>query len=1240
MEEVLEDPRASGVRVPVLRDLAAIYDERLIDPVKAERTFRRLLTEAEGDRDTTLSAAVALERLYRALQNPRGLVDALRLRAKHESDPTLQTSLLAQAAEILEDEVGDLAGAVDAQRGRLDLDAGDLDALRSLARLYERSGQWEELVKVLRRQAALVDDGESQKRLLVQAASVLEEKLAAVPEAIALYEDVLTSFGPDRAIHAALARLLEVSDQWPGLLAVVERDLAIVEDPTDRLALMVRAADLRYRKTGEPLLAVLGYQEALSLDPTTPTARAALTEMLRSDLPEVPIAAARALEPVLRADGDWSRLVDVLDRIAAESDDRDERLQALSKAAEVSEMGLSDPGRAFERASRALALAAEDPDAAAGAHVGVARGRGGRHKEMIAVFREVAPRLLDAELQRDVYMHVAGTALSKLGDPATAREHFEKALENQSDFMPALDALESLHESTQAWTELLAVLRRKVELAETDEARKGAPAQGRAHPGGEARRPRRRQRGLRGDPRDRASTRDSAAALERLYAQASAGTTSPTCWSRSSPATAPTSPPCTTGSAAWRWTTSTTPSARFEHFRAVLDESTDHEPTVSALEELGRRPELAARVATMLEPIYRARQDMPKLIGALEARIAAESDVYARKELLSRLGTLYEENLGDLARALDTHARIFREDPTDRATWQTLDRLARATDAHPKLAEAYAATLEGITVDDDNSADLSFVAARLFDERVNDTARARGSTTAARWRSTAAAREVFDALEALLSRESAHTELLELYRDAAERAVDPVERKGFLHKIAAIDEGPLDNPERAIADYRAVLDVDPMDEAAIARLDALLVKTAAWRDLADLLERRIADAVDVRGALGAAVPSRAAARRPARRRPGRGRGVPRDPGGPPRPPRGHPVARAARRDEARAAARDRRDPRARLPRARRLGAARGRARSAPRIHQRSHRPGADLQGDRAHPRDPREATPKLAFEAFSAAFAGRPRRRRGARVRRAPRRRARALGRAGRQLRGRARGQRRLVLNDRAPARHRGDARPAKRGDPRAAIVAFNRLFDIDDSQLDVLDQLEGLHVLLSDWEGHIEVLERKVARSLDDDHRRFLLHTVGESQRDMLNNPGAAIHAFRRALELDPTDLIALEALDGLLSQRGDHRGLAEVLQQRLDVEADAEARTETALRLGRLWERSLDDPHHAIDAYRRALDESAHAARGDPRAGAALRAQSMLPRAAGEPPHAGGARGRRPAERAACCCAWARCS
>ena len=163
-----------------------------------------------------------------------------------------------------------------------------------------------------------------------------------------------------------------------------------------------------------------------------------------------------------------------------------------------------------------------------------------------------------------------------------------------------------------------------------------------------------------------------------------------------------------------------------------------------------------------------------------------------------------------------------------------------------------------------------------------------------------------------------------------------------------------------------------------------------------------------------------------------------------------------------------------------------------------------------------------------------------------------------------------------------------KRDDPRAAIEAYERLYALDDGQIEALDLLQGLHVLLSDWEGLVKVLERKVERSLDDDQRKSLLHEIGEYQRDMLGNADAAVTAFRRALEIDTSNGIALAALDDLYSASNDSAALAEILKQRMEFESEAEERKALALRLGRLWETDLNDPAHAIEAYRRAIDES----------------------------------------------------
>jgi tetratricopeptide (TPR) repeat protein len=465
-----------------------------------------------------------------------------------------------------------------------------------------------------------------------------------------------------------------------------------------------------------------------------------------------------------------------------------------------------------------------------------------RERDLIDVLRDCAPEFLDAELQRDVPMTIADLARKNLRDLDLANTWYQKALAAQPDYLPALDALASLHEERAAWPELLTVLRAKTDLATDDAARRDLL---------------RRQAAIcetrTGDAASAMEAHEAilsmsfdltaARALERLYAEAGR-------WEDLSSLleTQLGLPESDEADLHYRLGIVSmdrlqSPERALEHFREALSRRTDHDETIAALERLGERAGFAASVAETLEPIYLARVEWPKLIAAIEARIAAEGDVSARKELLARLGTIYEENLGDLAKALETYARMFREELSDRGTWDVLSRLARQLGRWDRLAEIYRESLDAITVDDDVTADLAFITAQVLDERVRDTAAARRYFHRALSFDPTRA-EVFGALESLLKRESAHHELLALYRDAAERAGDPDERKRYQFLIAEIDERALNDLPRAIEDYRAILETDPSDAEAVRRLDDLLVRTESWRDLGELLERRVLDAVD------------------------------------------------------------------------------------------------------------------------------------------------------------------------------------------------------------------------------------------------------------------------------------------------------------------------------------------------------------------------------------------------------------
>ncbi|MEM6958400.1 MAG: tetratricopeptide repeat protein, partial [Myxococcota bacterium] len=161
-----------------------------------------------------------------------------------------------------------------------------------------------------------------------------------------------------------------------------------------------------------------------------------------------------------------------------------------------------------------------------------------------------------------------------------------------------------------------------------------------------------------------------------------------------------------------------------------------------------------------------------------------------------------------------------------------------------------------------------------------------------------------------------------------------------------------------------------------------------------------------------------------------------------------------------------------------------------------------------------------------------------------------------------------------------------RRGDPRAAIETYERLVSEQPGDTAALDALEGLHTMVGDWRGLVDVLGRKVEGSYDPVDRAELLRRSASVQEELLGDPEGAITAYQRAAEEDPDDALALESLDRLFSSGSRSNDLRDVLAKRFEVETDEGTRVEVGLRLGALVETQLNEPNEAIDAFVRVLE------------------------------------------------------
>jgi tetratricopeptide (TPR) repeat protein len=1177
------------------REIAAIWDDSVGDAAKAEAAYTRLVDTADGDAETILEASRALERIHVASGNHGKLAQDLRRQAELENDPDRKRQLLVRLGDLVEEHLGDRSQAIAIQEERLQSDPSDGDALRALERLYEQTENWAALAGVLEKLDPMAASDDERKSLARRIGAIRETKLNDRDGAIAAYSDVVARFGSDRESLTALIRLYEAAERWPELLDVVLMVRDSLPSGAARAGLTFHAAELMRTRTNEIERSIEAYQEVLEADPHHEGALDSLHDIALDPESSERFAAARALRPRYESGGNFGALIEVLE-VLATGDDAAERLSALRRAAELAEGPLNEPTKAFDLAMRAAKLASTEPEIgpllADGERLAAASDR---WLDYATLLMEIAPEIGDAEVQVDAFRKVATIAENRLADAETARQYYEKILAERGDDRPAFEALERIATAGEKWQALHEVLVRKSEIASEGERvqlllRRAELSETKLN-----------------DVTGAIDTYDSVLAesesvpayqgLERLYAKAERWSDLASLYERMLERKVGASIEVRYRLGRLYRERLNDAYMALEQFREALGTGAPHEPTIEQVEQLMAEGDHRAAAATILEPIYRQRLAWSKVEGALEARLSGEGDVEVRKGLLEQLGRLREEYLEDLDGALGIYARLFREDPRDESTWDTLARLAKAIDAWPRVAEIYRATLDEIGVDDPATAKLATQTAQMF-ERPSSKGGADPEKAAALYAKALAFsptdRGIFLALEALHQRGEKWDELLALYRSQVDVAESDGERISLLEKSAIVERDKKQQPDKAIDLFREILDVDPQNAAANDALDALLTQRERFSDLAEHLQNRLqyatgAQEVVLRQRLGTLHAEKLDDKTVAidtfeeiaRQNPEHAESVAAlermitDPA--------HqariidildPIYQATDQWRKRIAIQEAKvglvdDPIEKAGLLSQIGV----------LHETR---GNDLA---------------LAFDAHVRAMALEPdnETHRGEVDRLAA-----ALGAWDAVVEAYEKAIKATsdasvitsLLNTIARVHDE------KRGDPRAAIETYERLLGHDEGDASPLDALEALHTMVGDWRGMVSVLERKVERAYDPVERGELLRRAGSVAEDLLGDRAQAIALYRRASEEDSTDPVALESLDRLYSEAADHERLGEVLKRRIELEQDVDARVDVGLRLGALSEDALRDPEGAIEAYVRVLGDR----EGEPTAVAAL--------------------------------------
>jgi tetratricopeptide (TPR) repeat protein len=809
----------------------AAVDDRLGDVDEAAQAYYKVLALDPTDAD----ALAALEQLFMRTQRWQDLIGVIDRRIEQTSDAREREALYGSMAQIYDERLGRPEDAVLAYQKVLELEPGSARALRALDDLFTRQRMWSELAENLEAQLSLAPTDEAQLALMLRLAALREAEMGLVDVAIEGYRQILDRDPANVQALAALERLgrdpkyeLTIADlleplyrhigDWQKLAAVHEVQVRRSEDASRRVELLHQIAQLYEDAAGDLGSAFATLARALKEDPAND-------------------ATQQQLDRVARATGRFADMAQVFQQLATQTEDPTFASALYMTAARVHENDLGNLDTAIGLYRKVLEI---DPLSLAAAESLERLFRvSERYQELSIILQRKSEILEEPQDKKDALFQAAAIEEDVLNRPEAAIGVYNKVLDIDSDDLKAIDALVRRYLDLSLWEDLLAVYAKKADLVADVDEKKGIYYQVGAvyerELGDVTRAIDTYTKILELDPDDL----QALSRLDVLYEQAQNWTELLSVLSHESEMTAD---PNEAVSFQYRIAElyekhlDDVPRA-VELYREILQRQPDHEPTLRALEGLkdGDKDPLGA--AAVLEPVYEAASDWPKLIRVHEVQVQRSSDPFQTVELLHRIARLYEDALGDHGSAFDTFARALPLDDGNEQTLGNLERLAMIVNRWPQVAKLYDAQVDKLVAGEarDRLVELGLRNAQIVEVQLEDI-----DGAIARYRRVVDADPenltAIRALDRLYLQAERWSELAAVLGREAEIAQSPDEVLELRYRLGQVHQSQLGDLDSAIAAYREVIAAAPEHQATLEALEGLFASGAKQAEIGEILE--------------------------------------------------------------------------------------------------------------------------------------------------------------------------------------------------------------------------------------------------------------------------------------------------------------------------------------------------------------------------------------------------------------------
>ena len=825
-------------RLELFHEIAKLQEFSLSDLHGAFESYARAFREDAGDP----KSQEELERLNAAVGASDALASVYEQVVASLDDPELAIGLLLRAAEIREEDLGQLERAVEHYEKVLEMDQEHQRSADALERLFQQAERYEDLAGIYRRKARMLPSAADQREQLAKAAAIYEDILERPADAIAVYQQVLEVEPGD---IEALDRLVELQMQlgkWSSLLETYERKAEVISDPDVQKDLYLAMGQVYEGQLEDSEKAIDAYQRVLEIDPDN-------------------LSALGHLDGLFESSAQWRDLLQVLERQSELTVDSDARTELRFRIAEVWRSHLEDPTRAIEIFRDILAEApfhqptldalttmtqdAVEPLAAAEALEQVYLGAGEYRK--LAEVREAQIRFTEDPAERvDMLQQLAEIYEIQLDDPPSAFNAFVRALPLDNGNHLTLSSLERLAEQTGSWHEAASRYDAEVQRMRDEFPEDVVHLAKRSAVINE----------VQLDDVDAAISRyqfvvdvDSAdvaaiEALDRLYEQTERwDDLAATLQKEAAIATTPDdilNLQFRTGQVFQNQLGNV--DSAIAQYREIVAAAPEYAPAVSALEDLFSNGVRPMEIGEVLEPLYRMQGNWDQLLNVQEVQVEQQSDPIERVVMMHRLAEIAEDKAADHGRAFRWMQKALLEDPSHDHSLGEAERLSAIVDGWTELATTYANGIQH-TGDPLNKAELGRRLAKVYEEQLHDLERAEET-----YRFVLGVDDhdenALVALDRIYTEHGAHRALAQVLRKRIEGSNNSSELIDLHFRLGTVLEQRLGCTDDAIEVFNKLIDDHDSEHAdTIQSLQSIYANLERWPELFAAFEKELSIAL-------------------------------------------------------------------------------------------------------------------------------------------------------------------------------------------------------------------------------------------------------------------------------------------------------------------------------------------------------------------------------------------------------------